>query len=312
MLSREVSRLGPPLTPALLRLIVFWTLFAVAQSLGTLTGYVIGDSHDPELFLHDVMAYPLLAGVSLLSVVEPDAERRLRRVAGQLAVLGGLFLALQLAHAEGLIAIASIDPWYWDRLRGWSENPNQLALFCAIFAPLTLHVAETARRFVTKVGAVACAVLALCVGRLTKSDTFLILLVAIGPLYFALKIRTWLADPTLTIRAAAAGMLALALPLLVLSAVPLGDAHALRELAKQTSKDNGEGTAREADLRFHSWSEAIDRGLEAGMLGLGPGPHLEIPPDLVASRRSTKDEPKYLEHPEVNSTPNFEAHNTFL
>ena len=36
MLSREANRLGPPLTPALWRLIVFWTLFALAQSMGTL------------------------------------------------------------------------------------------------------------------------------------------------------------------------------------------------------------------------------------------------------------------------------------
>jgi hypothetical protein len=313
MLGWEVNRLGPLLTSALWRLIVFWTLFALAQSMGTLTGYVIGDGHDPDLFRHDVMAYSLLAAVSLLSVVEPGAALRLQRVARQVAVLGGVLLALQLAHAWGLISIAAIDPWYWDRLRGWSENPNQLAIFCAILGPLSLHVAETATRLTERVGAIACALLALFVGRLTKSDTFSLLLVAVGPIYLALKLRTWMAEPKPTLRSAAARILVLGLPLVVVSTVPLGYAISVEagNLARQMSKDNGEGTEREAQLRLHSWKEAINRGLESGMLGLGPGPHLEIPPVLVAARQ-TEDEPKYLEHPEVNSTPNFEAHNTYL
>jgi O-antigen ligase len=47
------------------------------------------------------------------------------------------------------------------------------------------------------------------------------------------------------------------------------------------------------------------------MLGLGPGPHLEVPAIIVAARKEAV-EPKYVEHPELNGTPNFEAHNTFL
>jgi hypothetical protein len=313
MLSREANRLGPPLTPALRRLIVFWTLFALAQSMGTLTGYVIGDRHDSSLFLHDVMAYALLAAVSLLSVVEPGAGRRLQRVARQVVLVGGAFLALQLAQAWGLISIATIDPWYWDRLRGWSENPNQLAIFCAILGPLCLYVAEAANRLSERVGAIACAVLAFSVGRMTKSDTFSLLLIAAVPIYIALKLRTWLAGPKPTFRSAAARILALGLPLLMASAVPLGYAVSVEaeSFARQMSKDNGEGTEREAQLRLQSWKEAISRGLESGMLGLGPGPHLEIPAVLVAARQS-EAEPKYLEHPDVNSTPNFEAHNTYL
>jgi hypothetical protein len=43
-LGREAARPGsPPLTPALSRLLIFWSLFALAQSLGALTGYIIGD-----------------------------------------------------------------------------------------------------------------------------------------------------------------------------------------------------------------------------------------------------------------------------
>jgi hypothetical protein len=48
------------------------------------------------------------------------------------------------------------------------------------------------------------------------------------------------------------------------------------------------------------------------MLGLGPGPHLPIPPSVVAGRESTPDEPINIEHPTPGSELNFEAHNTLL
>jgi len=60
------------------------------------------------------------------------------------------------------------------------------------------------------------------------------------------------------------------------------------------------------------WRQAIDRGLESGMLGLGPGPHLQIPPSIVAGRVSTGAEPVNIGHPIQNGTANFEAHNTIL
>jgi O-Antigen ligase len=316
MLGRETSRLGPPITPALSRLLIFWTLFAIAQSLGTLTGLAIGDVHDPALFLHDVVAYPLVAAVSCLSVVEPAAGPRLQRVAWLLATLGAVLLALQLAHAGGLVDIPSIDPWFWDRLRGWSANPNQLALFCAVLGLLSLHLADVAARPGERIAAVACVILAIYVGRLTKSDTFSFVLVSAGPILVALKLRTWLLsrERRLTLRSASAWIVLLALPAFLAAVAPLGDSIAVQaeSLAEDMTKGKTQDTERTAQLRYHSWGEAINRGLESGMLGLGPGPHLEIPPATVAARLSTSNEPKYVENPPLNSTPNFEAHNTLL
>jgi hypothetical protein len=76
-------------------------------------------------------------------------------------------------------------------------------------------------------------------------------------------------------------------------------------------KDGSEGTERNSQLRLQSWGQAIDRGIESGLLGLGPGPHIENPPILIAARLTEK-EPINIEHPPLNSTPNFEAHNTLV
>jgi len=315
MLFRETGRFGPPLSRALSRLLIFWSVFAVAQSLGTLTALVIGDRHDPGLFLHDVMAYPLLAAVSCLSVVEPGAASRMNRVAWIMTTLGNFFLALQLTVAWNLLPTSLIDPWYWDRLRGWSQNPSQLALLCVVLVFVSLHLADVATRPATRIAAAACIMLPIYVGRLTQADTFSLVLVAAGPIFLAGKFRIWLisAQRRLTLRSAAAWIVVLGMPILVISAIPLGSVIAFQAdgLVKELAKNGGKEAGQEAQLRLETWENALARGLEAAMLGLGPGPHLEIPQSLVAARRVEKS-PDFIEHPEANSTPNFEAHNTLL
>jgi hypothetical protein len=316
ILGRETARLGPPLTPALSRLLIFWSLFAIAQSLGTLTAKVIGDEHDPEWFMHDVMAYPLLAAISCLSVFEPHARARLRRISWILCALGTPIVAAQLANAWGLIDISSVDPLWWDQFRGWSSNPHQLAVLCMVLGILSLHLAETATRLGTRIAAVACAIVPVYAGRLTGSDSFTLILVAAGPIFIAFKFRTWLLSraPSITFRSAFAWMVVLALPLALLSAAPLAYSIAVEAegLAKAMARENPEQTEEKTSLRFELWGQAIMRGLESGSLGLGPGPHLEIPHSIVSQRQMDTQHPEFVEHPKPKFVPNFEAHNTLL
>lgn len=316
MIGRETVQLGPQFTPALSRLVVFWLLFAAAQCIGTLAGFAIGDVHDQSLFMHDVMAYPLLAAISILCVVGTDAGPRLHRVAWLLVTVGSASLALQVVQAWGWVGMGSIEPWYWNRLRGWSENPNQLAILCAVLGLLSLHLADVATSSAARVAAIAAAILPVYVGRLAKGDTFSLVLVAAGPIFIALKLRTWLLShqSRLTVRSACAWIAVLSLPLLLTSVVPFSSSLAVeaQEFIGDMTKGDLQATKQTAQIRLHVWQQAIDRGLESGMLGLGPGPHLPIPPWIRAGRQDSTEEPKYLEHPRANGTPNFEAHNTLL
>jgi len=316
MLSGEARRLGPPMTRPLSILLIFWLIFAVTQCLGTMAAFIIGDNHDPDLFMHDVLAYPLLAIVCCLSVVEPGAARRLHRAAWLVVALGIPLLALQVGKAWDVIDILPIEPWYWDRLRGWARNPNQLALLCAMLGLLSLHLADTAVRASERIAAIACAILPIYVGRLTKSDTFAIILIASGPIFVALKFRTWLFafQQRLTLRSAAAWIAVLAVPLAVAATAPLVNSIAVeaKDVAKEMAKGNDVQTEQTASVRLTAWGQAINRGIESAMLGLGPGPHLEIPFVIAEGRRNASDEPKFMDHPTLSATPNFEAHNTLL
>lgn len=313
-LGREAMRLGPPVTRPLIVLLIFWLVFAVAQSLGTMAGYVIGDIHDKGLFLHTVMAYGLLAVVSCLIVVGPGAGPHLHRLTWLVVSLGAGFLLLQLANGFGLFQIATVDPWYWDtRFRGWSTNANQLALLCAVLALLSLHLAEMTRRIGGRIGALACGLVAVWAGRLTMSDSFLLALICSVPLLLALKFRTWAGPGMRGLRSAFAWIVILALPVGVMASVPLVDTVTteVRDTARELARGEEADTERTASLRFSIWFQAIERGLQSGMLGLGPGPHLENP-FLVTSGLASEKALKYPDEPVPGLIPNFEAHNTLL
>jgi O-antigen ligase len=140
--------------------------------------------------------------------------------------------------------------------------------------------------------------------------------VAAGPIFIAFKFRAWLVSraPQVSFRSAFAWMIVLALPLIVVSVVPLAYSIAVEAqgLANSMEREKPEQTEEKTSLRFELWGQAIQRGVGSGMLGLGPGPHLEIPHSIVSQRNLETEQPDFVEHPTLNFAPNFEAHNTFL
>jgi hypothetical protein len=313
-LGREVTRRGAFLTPAFSCLMIFWAVFAIAESLGTFTAYTIGDTHDPGLFLHDVVAYPLMAALSCLIAAGPEAEARLHQVTTLFVGFGAIFLLPQLAAGWNLVGLPVIEPWFGDRFRGWSNNPNQLALLCAALVLLALHLADRAMQLRDWVVAVASSIPPLLVGRLTKTDAFTFALIVGALAFTAVKLRIWATsrETRSTLRSGIAVISAIGLPLMLVSVAPLMSSAVNPDvLAKGLMKDGGKEGAQEADLRLRLWDEAIARGLDSWGLGLGPGPHLPIPVSITAAREA---EPGLDtgDHPQLNGTPNFESHNTIF
>jgi hypothetical protein len=303
-----------PLSAALSTLLPFWAAFICAECMGYITSLLLNVPADPRWFLHDVLAYPLVALVSCLSALETGV--RMRRIAWLLACMGSFALAIQLLAGIGALTIPSVEPWYWERFRGWSANPNQLALLCAFLSLTALHLADTAPSARARVSATLCGVLPVAVGRMTGSDTFTLMLLTSGLLFAAFKLGIWISLPGKRVkrRVIFALTLAVGAPLLVLSAVPaaMSVSKEADGLAKGLMKNGGKDAEVEADLRFALWTQAIQRGLDTGLLGLGPGPHLAIPISLVKARATEANSPGNIEHPENNGLANFEAHNTML
>jgi hypothetical protein len=215
-----------------------------------------------------------------------------------------------------LISVGNIDPWYWDRFRGWSDNPNQLAFQCAMLGLLCLHLADVASTAFARIAAIGAGLLPIYVGLLTKSDTFGIVLVVAGPIYLLIKLRKWLAPRhrKLSARFAFAWIVVLALPLLLGTGAQFGYSLAtnIRGLASDLGKGDEQDSDKTANVRLQVWNAAFERGLDAGMLGLGPGPHVPTPPSIAAHRRDPAQDQPQIPTPQLNGTPNFEAHDTLL
>jgi hypothetical protein len=293
-LCLQPGRPVPASNAALTRVVTFWLILIVAESVGTIVGFATELFFDTTHIIHDVIAYFFLFGLACTMALELASEHRRRRVTWLIVLLGAASLSLQVAHAYGLISLPiAVEPWFFDRLRGWSHDPNQLGLVAALLTVLSIHLAETANTRVEMIAAAACAVLAFSVGVLTKSDSFTLGILAAGAVFLAIKSSLWLATfkRGLTFRAALVGLALLGLPVLAVGALPLVPAAVERVEAKYTALYDEDS---QGDLRFHLWAEALEKGMDAAMLGLGPGPHL--------TRKAWKRSPP----------AKFEAHNTPL
>jgi len=274
-LTYEVRRLGPPSSAALAKLLTFWVAFTFAQSIGLLNGLATEDFRDTASCLHDIVAYLLMASVSCFMVVLPDAEHRLRRTTWIAVIAGGACILVLVAAGLGVFSIPGIDPWWngWNRLRGWSENPNQFGLLCSALVLLSLHLGETATGSGARLAALLAAVPSFIGGILSGSDSFVLIILIAGPMFCGLKLWTWLfsVGSRLSLRAALGCLAFLAIPAFVVSAAPMVPTIVDKagKFAVETMEKN-----EQAENRFKLWREAIEVGTRAGMLGLGPGPHL--------------------------------------
>jgi hypothetical protein len=269
-------------TAAFKRLCIFWLGLALSLCLGTVVGYFRNDLSLADA-LHDTVSYVLLALVTCLPAAEPNAADRLPAYAWYVVIIGQLALAAQVGLAWGLFHQSGVDLWYWGvRFQGWSENPNQLALYCAVLGPLALHVATTTKNSFGKIGGLLGLILPFYVGRLTQSDTYLLTAVPMYLIFLVLQLRTGLSPGSS--KASFGRQVAIVVLLtsisLSLALVPYGLAEFgnVQKFAQSLTRGKGgPATDHTAALRLHLWDSALVKGLYSGSLGLGPGPHVDRP-----------------------------------
>ena len=279
---------------ALARVTTFWAVLLLAECAGTIVGLATEPFQYYRGMAHDVLAYALVFTVACMFALDLDDPGRRRRVAWQIVVFGTVSMMLQIASGRGVFPLPGVDPWFYDRLRGWSLDPNQLGFYAMFLLFLEMHLAETASRPREAVAALACGLPAFAVGLLSQSDTFRVALMPAVSVFLVLKSITWLkmVDMPTPMRGMAVALGLLSLPLAVASVVPFWSAVVIRveQQSDALYAKDGQGA-----LRLQLWREAYEKGLASGMIGLGPGPHL-------TSTKEWKMPPPYK----------FEAHNTPL
>ncbi|MDW4549731.1 O-antigen ligase family protein [Defluviimonas sp. D31] len=278
---------------ALSRVVTFWVVLLLALCAGMIVGLAREPFHYYTGILHDLFAYTLIFALACMFSLDLGGPARRRTVIWRVVAFGAVSMFLQIASGYGLFPMPGVDPWFYDRLSGWSLDPNQLGFFAMFLMFLAAHLAETADTPREALAALVCAVPAAVAGVLSKSDTFLVALMAAGSVFLVLKSTTWLQNYEMapTVRGTIVAIGLLSLPLAAASVAPFW-AAALERIEQRSEEVYAQGG--QGELRFHLWQEAYEKGLESGMIGYGPGPHL--------TSKSWKRPPPYK----------FEAHNTSL
>src|SRR5439155_13821969 len=102
--------------------------------------------------------------------------------------------SLQLVQAYGFITLPiAVEPWFFDRLKGWSHDANQLGLAAAVLTLVSIHLVDSANTRAGIIAGAACAALAIAVGVLTRSDSFTVGLLAASVVFLTIKSWNWLA-----------------------------------------------------------------------------------------------------------------------
>ena len=291
----------------------FWSVLAAALCMGSMMTILRDVNVDLSLVIHDIAAYALLVFLTCALTIFPDAADRLYRILWMIVLFGSTLLLLQLANSAGWFTLPRIDPWYWDRMRGWSDNPNQFALLCLLLGFLAVALAEKASGVTGKTLASVCAGVAFGTGLLAKSNAYSAVIIAGMAVFLLAKLGRafFLAERSSAPLASIAVAIAAGLGWAVCVTAPVTGLRADALKQTTTMARGGEGDAEDAALRVQLWTQAIKVGAQSWALGLGPGPHLEIPPSILAGRRDA-NVPINLQHPKAGLAPNFEAHNTVL
>lgn len=275
----------------LLQLGCFWLVLAIALSIGAVVGFLVEPFHDYPGMLHDLVAYGLMMLVSCVLAVDLLDPARRRRVAWLVVLLGAAYGVAQIAHAAGITPLpfdGVVEPWFFNRFRGWSNDANQLGFLSAALVLLTLHLMEKALRWWETPCAILLGTFIAAIGVATDSDSFVISTLAGAAVFLTLLAPKWLArhGGGHDLRPAVVILASLALPVLLLSTIPLLPAITQRGEILTTDVYNKDG---QGETRFKLWEESIEKGLESGLLGFGPGPHLtekswkRPPPDKFES-----------------------------
>lgn len=293
-ITQRLFRLRVRWTKTLRAIIGFWVVLGLAECIGFIVGLLVEPYQDWAGIVNDVMAYSLMLGLGTMFALEFWDGGRRDRIALLVLRYGAALILVQALDGTVLPRFPGTEPWYYDRLQGWSENPNQLGLIAAFITILSVYIAEKSKTFSELLAASVCLAVAVIVGVLTKSDSYTVGLLTSGTVYVALQARIWLRQARfeLTLPGATTMLVVLSLPIIIAATVPF--APAIRDYIDQKSEEVYSDSSQ-GEIRLNLWIDAIGAAKDSGYVGFGPGPHITV--------KAGKPKPP---------PDKFEAHNTLL
>lgn len=256
---------SPPMARAVLW---FWALSLPTLMAGMLAGMWMG--HGPAAgFAYDLVAFLLVAALFTVFTCTPGLYERAGncvKLVCVMAVVPQLLMLLLVPRGAGL---GPIQPWYFGvRFRGWSENPNQLALAMVAVPFCTLILASTAASRRRRFAYGGLTLGAILIGVASLSDAITVAwaagfgIAAVGGWFFAVRRPVYSFPRALFLKLLVPGgvlaLLVLGGP--VLYSVVGGLVYELYSLGGQGS------------VRVQLWMMGLEAMAASPLVGSGPGP----------------------------------------
>jgi O-antigen ligase len=269
-------RHGAVMSEAARLLLTFWSIGFVLMLAGWL--YAIFQHVEAPGAFHDLVAYSFAATFTLVLSLAPRGSEQVRAAVPAVLALAVVPLLLWwlLTYMDFIPTSAT---WYGGvRFRGWSTNPNQVALVMAPAPFLAIYGLQVSRRAAVRLGYAVLLVGSLALGIATQSDGMFAAWAAgavVPPVTW--WIREFRRDRLPFGRAAFVyviyptaffGMLAVLGPTVYRSVLTLGN--------NVYSGQNNQGGVRVA-----LWRSGIDAIERSPLFGWGPGAHTSLMPGPI-------------------------------
>lgn len=216
----------------------------------------------------DFVAYGLVASIVCLLATKPGSADEIRR-AGTVALFACTFgLSLLLLYMFWSTQFGPLDLLYRGRFRGWSQNPNQVAIAICPVPFLSCHGFWRSRGTVAQCAYAVALLGSTLVGVASGSDGLVLAWLAGAVI---LLLHAWLIGIRNGNAATRRGMaIYLFAPLLGLSLLVADGRVPLRIKSKVERIYSEESSGPE---RLDLWTNALEATTASPLVGLGPGSH---------------------------------------
>lgn len=243
--------------------ILFWSITFLLLLAGWLVTAMAGRWENEQV--RDLMAFMLSAGFVVVFVTHPKRSQHsnicIKAVVALSAVAAGVLLVVAFAD----LSIGFLDPWYGpSRLRGWSVNPNQMALLLVVLPPFLLQWMANIRPFVAKLGLSILLIASVVAGIATGSDALVVAWIGSA---LILVVSYWYRYLARGRRTSSIWQI-LILAFVVLLLVVVGDDvyRGVQRVVKEIYEKNGQG-----ETRLMLWRHGVLAIMYSPIFGHGPG-----------------------------------------
>jgi O-Antigen ligase len=258
---------------AFLGFALFWGVTSVLLPLGWFVALLHPNLPVVEAWvIHSAQALTFTGVLTCLMANHRGDEHFFLSAARYYVILAGLTFSGLLALGQVMPIVAGIELWEWHRFRGWSENANQLGLFCVVVPFLACYLWRRDESVLRRTGYIAGLLACVAVGIATDSDAAVLgWLVAAGVMITIHWVQHWGKARSSSFAVVMYDVM-VPVTLLVLGWWLIGAVldDVWRAVVDMYQK-SGQGA-----LRLRLWASgigAISKSASSLLVGLGPGPH---------------------------------------